>query len=289
MARPLRVQYPGAVYHLTSRGNERKDVFKDDQDRQNFLDTLARTSSRYNWVCHAYCLMINHYHLLIETLSGNLALGMRQLNGVYTQAFNRRHGRTGHLFQGRYKAILIQKESHLLEVCRYVVLNPVGAGIVGRPDSWPWSSYRGTAGKAKAHRCLTSDWILSQFGKRRLEAQREYRSFVKAGIGQETIWKNVKGQSLLGDETFKAQLFKYLKGHETIPEIPKSQRFLHRPELGEIFTGAILLDRKERDEKIVEAVEKHGYRQRELADHLGMHFTSISRIVNWRARGLLRK
>ena len=123
MARPLRIEYPGAVYHVTSRGNEKKPVFRDDIDRENFLNTLQHVNKRYNWICHAYCLMTNHYHLLIETPDGNLALGMRQLNGVYTQLFNKRHGRTGHLFQGRYKAILIQKDSHLLEVCRYVVLN----------------------------------------------------------------------------------------------------------------------------------------------------------------------
>jgi len=130
MARPLRIEYPGAVYHVTSRGNEKKAVFKDEQDRENFLRTLQHVNKRYNWLCHAYCLMDNHYHLLIETPDGNLALGMRQLNGVYTQLFNNRRHRTGHLFQGRYKAILIQKDTHLLEVCRYVVLNPVRARMV---------------------------------------------------------------------------------------------------------------------------------------------------------------
>ena len=118
MTRPLRIEYASAVYHITSRGNEKKAVFKDDQDRINFLNTLQHVNKRYNWLCHAYCMMDNHYHLLIETPDGNLSLGMRQLNGVYTQLFNKRHQRTGHLFQGRYKSILIQKDSHLLEVCR---------------------------------------------------------------------------------------------------------------------------------------------------------------------------
>jgi REP element-mobilizing transposase RayT len=131
MARPLCIEYPGAVYHVTSRGNEKKPVFKDDHDRENFLNALQHVNRRYNWICHAYGLMTNHYHLLIETPDGNLSIGMRQLNGVYTQLFNKWHGRARHLFQGRYKAILIQKDSHLLEVCRYVVLNPVRAKIVG--------------------------------------------------------------------------------------------------------------------------------------------------------------
>lgn len=114
MARPLRIEYPGAVYHITSRGNEKKPIYKDDQDRENFLSVLDKVNKRYHWHCHAYCLMGNHFHLLIETLEGNLSLGMRQLNGVYTQTFNKRHQRVGHLFQGRYKAIVIQKDSHLL-------------------------------------------------------------------------------------------------------------------------------------------------------------------------------
>jgi putative transposase len=122
---PLRHEYPGAVYHLTSRGNARQKIFLDDTDRKKFLDVLSQAVSRYGWLCHAYSLMDNHYHLLVETPKGNLSIGMRQLNGIYTQAFNRRHRRVGHLFQGRYKAILVQKQAHLLELCRYVVLNPL--------------------------------------------------------------------------------------------------------------------------------------------------------------------
>ncbi len=155
MARPLRIEYPGAVYHITNRGNDKKDIFKDDQDRETFLKILALVNKRYHWLCHAYCLMDNHYHLMIETPDGNLSLGMRQLNGVYTQARNKRRNKTGHLFQGRYKAILIQKDTHLPEVCRYVVLNPVRAKMVEKPEDWKWSSYRATAGKEQPHPCLT--------------------------------------------------------------------------------------------------------------------------------------
>jgi REP-associated tyrosine transposase len=125
MARPLRLEFPGAIYHLTGRGNARQKIFFADPDRELFLDTFGGVVSRYGWICHAYCLMANHYHLLVETPKANLSLGMRQLNGVYTQAFNRRHKRVGHLFQGRFKAILVEKESYLLELCRYIVLNPV--------------------------------------------------------------------------------------------------------------------------------------------------------------------
>jgi len=127
MARPLRLEFPGAVYHITARGNARQPIVADDADRQRYVNALAREVSQQNWHCYAWCLMDNHYHLLIETPEGNLAAGMRHLNQVYTQAFNRRHGRVGHVLQGRYKSILVEKDSYLLELCRYVVLNPLRA------------------------------------------------------------------------------------------------------------------------------------------------------------------
>ena len=133
MARPLRIEFPGALYHITSRGDRREPIYEDDEDRQAVLATLAEVVRRFNWSCYAYCLMTNHYHLVVGTPEGNLAKGMRQLNGVYTQASNRRHKRTGHLFQGRYMAILVDEDAYLLELARYVVLNPVRAGMVKAP------------------------------------------------------------------------------------------------------------------------------------------------------------
>jgi putative transposase len=133
MSRPLRIEYPGALYHLTSRGNARQDIFLDDTDRAVFLDVLASVIERHGWHLYAYCLMGNHYHLLAETPHSNLSRGMRWLNGVYTQRFNRRHERVGHILQGRFKAILAERESYLLELSRYTVLNPVRAGMTGAP------------------------------------------------------------------------------------------------------------------------------------------------------------
>ncbi len=128
MARPIRLEFAGALYHVTSRGDRQEDIYDVDNDRQDFLSILEDVCSRHNWICHAYCLMSNHYHLLIETPDANLSKGMRQLNGVYTQTYNRAHHRVGHVFQGRYKAILVQKESYLLELSRYIVLNPRSCG-----------------------------------------------------------------------------------------------------------------------------------------------------------------
>ena len=280
MARPLRIEYDGAVYHVTSRGNARKPIYKDDEDREAFLYALQRVNKKYNWLCHTYCLMNNHYHLVIETPDGNLSKGMRQLNGMYTQIYNRRHHRVGHIFQGRYKAILIEKESHLLEVCRYVVLNPVRAKAVEKPEIWQWSSYRGTLGMERPHPCLTTDWVLGQFDKKKSRPDRRYREFVEAGIGKATIWKDLRGGSILGEDEFAETLLEYLKGKRDIREIPKFQRYINRHSLKEIFTEEVADGKAERDKKIRAAVEIHGYSQREVADHLGMHYSSISGIIN---------
>ena len=278
MARPLRVEFDGAIYHVTSRGNAREEIFDDDGDRKAFLECLGKVVNRFNWLCHAYCLMDNHYHLVIETPEANLSKGMRQLNGIYTQFYNRRHRTVGHLFQGRYKAILIQKESHLLDVCRYVVLNPVRAKAVERVEQWKWSSYGGTAGLGKSPPWLAVDWVLSQFGKRRYPAARHYRRFVREGIDRPSIWQGVQAQVLLGKQDFIEKLQGYVKGYQEIAEIPRSQRYLSRPKLKSLFAGR--LTKAKRDAVIVRAVHRYGYSQREVADFLDLHYATVSRLAN---------
>ena len=153
------------------------------------------------------------------------------------------------------------------------------AGLVERPGQWKWSSYNAIAGKAKNHPCLTIDWVLGQFGSKRKSAERKYLRFINEGIAGEPVFKDVKAQSILGEEEFIGTLKEYIRVNKDIPEIPKSQRYVDRPKLKIIFDTRILGERKKRNKKIVEAVEKYGYKQREIADYLGMHFTSISRII----------
>ena len=203
---------------------------------------------------------------------------MRQLNGVYTQVYNRRHKTVGHLLQGRYKAILIQKESHLLEVCRHVVLNPLRAKAVEKVEAWKWSSYRGTGGLTHTHSWLTVDWVLSQFGTRRGPAMRHYRRFVKDGLAKPSIWEGVQAQVLLGTDDFVQKLKGHVRGYEKIAEIPRNQRHLGRPKLKILFEGR--LTKTKRDARIVEAVHRYGYSQREVADVLDLHYTTISRLAN---------
>lgn len=207
MARPSRICYPGALYHVTARGNERRPIFRDHEDRQRFLRTLASMADAYGVICHAFVLMDNHYHLVIETPLANLSRALRHLNGVYTQAFNRRHDRVGHLFQGRFFAILIDKDGYLLNVCRYVVLNPVRAQLVTAPDEWPWSSYRATAGLSARPRFLAVDGILTCFGTRPSSAQRAYRRFVADGMTPAASpWRALRGRTVLGGDDFLDEL-----------------------------------------------------------------------------------
>jgi REP element-mobilizing transposase RayT len=232
MARPLRLEFAGALYHLTARGNRQESIFLDDHDRQNFLDLLGTEVRQQGWVCYAYCLMENHYHLLVETPEPNLVRGMRRLNGVYTQAFNRRHNKVGHVFQGRYKAILVDKENYLLELCRYVVLNPVRAKVVERPEEWRWSSYRGTAGKIALPEWLAAEKLLSFFGRQRVR----YREFVAEGIAKASVWDDLRGQIYLGNRTFLGRM-QTLADRKPVHGIAKAQTKPLRPSLDEILSA----------------------------------------------------
>jgi REP element-mobilizing transposase RayT len=202
MTRPLRLEFPGALYHVTARGNAKQSVFHDDDDRKRFLLLLARQVNHLQWCLHAYCLMGNHYHLLLETPEPNLSRGMQTLNSAYSQYFNKRRDRVGHVFQGRYHAVIVEKEHYLLELSRYIVLNPVRAGLVSGPARWPWSSYLATAGMARVPVFLTVDWLLAQFGPTRESARRAYGRFVSAGES-ESPWSQVHGGLWLGSRSFR--------------------------------------------------------------------------------------
>jgi putative transposase len=276
MARRPRIEYPGALYHVITRGNHRQKIFYDDDDRAKYLELMAHLSAAQSFRVHAYVLMPNH--LVIETPDGNLSKGMRQLNGVYTQAFNRRHRRVGHLFQGRFKGILVQKERHFLEVCRYVVLNPVRAKAVSRPREWRWSSYRATAGFTAPPKALTMVEMLDYFGRRKATAQEKYRRYVQEGIAQNSIWENLEAQSLLGVEGFAEALRPHVSGKVKMKEIPKGQRLMGRPSLDKLFQKTEA-SKASRDRAIAEAVSKYGYGQIEVAQYLKLHYATISRLV----------
>ena len=222
--------------------------------------------------------MDNHYHVMIETPDANLSRGMRQLNGVYTQKYNWWHSKTGHIFQGRYKSILVEKENYLLELCRYVVLNPVRANMVEKPDVWIWSSYGATAGLKNMPEYLTVDWILRLFSSNKKEAQKRYRKFVSEGIQKGSPWNDLQGQILLGEEGFIDKFKDHLSDKEKIKEIPRAQRYVTRPALSKLFTPGERTAKRNR--RIYAATVKHGYTLKEIADHLGIHYTTVSKAMN---------
>ncbi len=270
MARPLRIEYPVKIYHITSRGNARGAIFLSDPDRNRFLSILSDVTEQFRWICYAYCLMSNHYHILIETTEANLSKGMRQLNGVYTQAVNRHHNRSGHVFQGRYKSILIQKQNYLLELCRYIVLNPVRAGLVDSPDAWQWSSFRATAGISEKLDFLSVDWIRAQFSDSRSKAKGLYRKFVYSGIGKATPWKELKAGVFAGSDSFLDEIKDSIRA--TSSEIPKRQRHAaHSP-----LTDIIPIRERATDEQII-AARRQGYSLQEIGNYLSLHYATVSR------------
>jgi len=277
MARPLRLEFAGALYHVTSRGDRQDAIYLTDDDRNTYLKILGDVCERYNWKVHAYCLMDNHYHILVETPDSNLSKGMRHLNGVYTQYFNRTHQRVGHVYQGRYKSIIVQKEAYLLEVARYIVLNPVRAQMVRAAKDWPWSSYRATAGQVDSPRWLDSQWIIAHFAKRRAIAIDRYKQFVAEGKNQPSIWEQLRHQIFIGNEDYIEKIQRKIDKNADISEIPSSQR---RPIPKSIKHYAKKY--KHRDQAIVAAYKSGGYSMKEIARYFDLHYSSISRIISGR-------
>ncbi len=276
MARPLRVEYQGALYHVISRGNAKQNIFLTDKDRSDFLDWVKDVTVTHNVICYAYCLMNNHYHLLLETPDGNLSTAMRDLNGNYTQAFNARHRRVGHLLQGRYKAFVIEKETYLLEVARYIVLNPVRSGFVKYPSRWRWSSYRSTAGITKKVDGPNVSSILSFFSKEKKKAQEVYRKFVLDGLSASDPYDGVTNGFLLGSPQFVFDIWEKTKGSEENKEHPRHERVVGRLSLQEIFSDFKTL--RERDTAILLARFRCGYLTTEIAKHLGVSRTIVGKI-----------
>ena len=274
MARPLRIEFPGAFYHVTARGDRREAIYENDEDRESFLVILRDVIERFEWQCHAYCLMTNHYHLFIETVHGNLSKGMRQLNGVYTQWSNRHHLRNGHLFQGRFKGILVDSDSYLQTLCRYIVLNPVRAGMVEDPADWPWSSYRATAGLERASAWLTTEAILGTFGRNKGRARKTYKRFVYDGIGGESIWNGLSRQVFLGDNQFIERMQKLLDDKQNDAQIPKVQRRKPPPSLEQIYQRA-----ESRDAAIIAAHATGDYSYTQIGSFFELHFATVGRIV----------
>ncbi len=276
MGRPLRVEYAGALYHVTSRGNERKKIFLGDGDRKKFLGILEDYHDRYGILIHSFVLMDNHYHLVLETPKGNLLKVMHGLNGGYTGYFNRKYERSGHLFQGRYKGIIIDKDSYLIPLSRYVHMNPVRARVAERPEQYRWSSYSGYIGRGKEYEWVEYSWILSQFGSRRLRARRKYREYTEEGLSKkiENPLKSLRSQVILWGEEFVRKIREMLTGESLSQEIVERKRLLEYPPLDEVVEAVARAFKI--DEESIRGKGGRGTAARRVALYLAQRYTGLS-------------
>lgn len=268
MSRPLRRQFPGALYHVTARGNRQADIYLDERDRLAWLDVVGEVSARYNFIIHSFCQMTNHYHLLLETIDGNLSKGLRQLNGEYARHFNHRHDQLGHVFQGRFYSEVCTEQSHVLEVSRYIVLNPVRAGMTEGPGEWNWSSYAALTGVAAPPPWLDVAWLLGQFGSDTGAAIRAYTEFVAQGIGRPYPLQNPS------DPDSSGQADGAHSAPERMKEYPRLQRrscSLSLPEYASQY--------QHRNEAMARAFLSTAYSMREIAEHFRVSYKTVSRAV----------
>ncbi|MBV1878358.1 MAG: transposase [Pseudomonadales bacterium] len=284
MSRPVRIEYPGAHYHVTSKGQavkkqgNHKPVFLDVEDRAIFINVLESVVLRFGWRLHAFVMLDSHYHLVVECPQANLSKGMRQLNGVYTQHFNRRHQQEGSLFQGRFKSILFEAEIYLLPLCRHVVLNPVRVGASSSAQTYRWSSHRAMSGAIKCPDYLYTDSVLKFFGKRKKDRQMKYRDYIKATDDSGSPLLNRSNQVLLGSAKFIGEMQPILNGEKMAKRGPSQAR--RRRSLPILFKNVANKPRSERNVLIIKAHIEHSYTLMEIGDHLGLHYTTVSKVVN---------
>lgn len=283
MARQLRIEYPNAYYHVTARGNERKEIFKSEKDREKFLSYLESAVNRYGGIIHVWCLMSNHYHLLVETPSGNLSQIMQHINGAYTNYFNTKRKRSGHLFQGRYKGILVEADEYALELSRYIHLNPVRIGIVNEPGEYRWSSFQEYTGKRKTPDWLTTEFILGYFDKLQPAAQKKYSQFVEELIGKEheSPLQQMVAATMLGTPEFVASIQEqHLGGKSPDRNLPALKQLKGKPTIDQILeiAGSVFKE----DEKLATKVAIYlchrygGEKLKEIGARFGVKESAVS-------------
>jgi REP element-mobilizing transposase RayT len=273
MSRQLRLEHEGAIWHVTSRGNERRAIFRDRNDRSTFIEFLGKTVIDARWRLHAYVLMDNHYHLLIETPERTLSRGAKQLNETWAQHFNWRHDRVGHLFQGRFKGILVEREAHLLELVRYIVLNPVRCGAVAYAADYQWSNYRATAGLEPVPAWLEVDWTLRQFHADRRTAIDMYRSFVADARGAAYCpWESLVGEIYLGGREFQESVQRRVDALGPGHEIPRAQRQVTRVRFESVL-NAVCIEFAETPESLRQKSRRVG---RKIVAHLARECCSMT-------------
>lgn len=273
MTRPLRIEFDGALYHVTARGDRCDFIYQDDTDRRIWLAILAQVCLRFDFAVYAYCMMGNHFHLLVETRKAHLATGMRQLNGIYSQAFNRRHQLVGHVFQGRYTAILCQKEAYLQELARYIVLNPVRAGLVRSVEDWAWSSHRYVMGLEPCPTWLSASILLAHFASDMQCARQNYQEFVLQGLQAKRPLDQLHHQLYLGElaaQIHPEAMTSALQSHEIL----RTQKAALHRKLSDYFAS-----NTNTETAIIEAYQSLNFSMNEIALHCGMSRRKVGRII----------
>lgn len=291
MSRPLRIEFPGAVYHLTARGDRREPIFEDDSDRRRLLGVWTQALARFDAQAWAYCLMGNHYHLVLQTRAPNLSRLMRHINGVYSQAYNRRHAKVGHVFQGRFHAVLVNRDEYLLALCRYVELNPVRAGLIDDPANWNWSSYRAHVGQCASPKWLDTPALHSHLIGRELrglaDRQRAAAQYARlvASAPHLQLWDTALRQQIyLGDEAFVTRMQQQALPHrQAAKEVPRTQREPSR-EAASLDALRHLIAGPMRDVDFARCYRTSGLSMRQIAAAVGLSGSTVSRRV---ARGEL--
>jgi REP element-mobilizing transposase RayT len=273
MARPLRLHLPGANYHVMSRGNAKQPIFVRPEDYERFLDLLSSTVARFNVRCRAYCLMPNHFHLLVEPAEHPLSRMMQQLNSAYSQWFNRRHDRVGHLLQGRFKALLVDRDQYLLQVLRYIVRNPVEAGLANDPGEWHWSSYRATVGATAGPAWLALQDVWRIFDAEPCRACQLFGEFVAAGADH----SEPSGPVVFGSPSLTAEVGVALKPHRNVADISRTERYAVRPSLEQLL--AEHREGRAQDAWMCEAFRRHGYTLRAIGEFVGYHPSTVLRRI----------
>lgn len=264
MARPLRIEFPGALYFITTTGNANQSVFLDTADAEIWLEVFENVCKRHGWICYAYCLLGDHYIIAVETPEPNLSKGMRQLNGVYTQNFNRKHNRGGHVFQGRYKSVLVQKDKYLADLIKYILFLPVKSGFVRYPYQFKWSNCKYLLDKEECPDWINNADIKSLYK----DIESEFTDIVNSS---ETIPEKIKKQIYLGSDDFIADMQENVDKDRDLREIPKVQRA--KP------INEYLISSKTKEEAIGKAYLSGDFTLQQLADHFSLHYSTISRIV----------
>lgn len=276
MPRGRRLNLPDAIYHVITRGNRKTRIFEDDHDRERFIDIVAEGADRYGVRVFAECRLGNHYHQVVQTPRANLPYYMGYLNGAFTQFSNYRHRRIGHLFNGRYTAILVDNSFYLRMATGYVLSNPVKHGFVNQPRDWAWSSYRATAGLETPPGYLCLDWLIEAFPSASLDdAQERFCRYLQAPTLRDA--EEWLGRPLIGSSEFEHELRQHIGATLFLASLPRSYRALDRPLLSEICQSPVT--KEERNRQMLRAHVLHAYRLSEIARALCMHPASVSRVV----------